>query len=251
MLRADQKRGGLGLRRVPVMLPYPFPGPFDYSVPDGIDPHSGDVVMVPLNGREQIGVVWDSGPDPAVSDSKLKPLVGIVDTPPMSESVRRFVDWIAAYTLSPPGEVMAMGLRVARQPTGPASGWRRAAVPPDDIRMTEARRRVLSALERAEPRTTTELAHAADVSTAVIRGMADAGLIVADAMPADLPFIPPDPNHPGPMLSPEQEQAADTLRHAVAEKTFEVRFWTASPGPARPRYTLKRWRNACARAAKR
>ena len=27
-------------------------------------------------------------------------------------ALRRFVDWIAAYTLTPPGEVMAMALRV-------------------------------------------------------------------------------------------------------------------------------------------
>ena len=30
----------------------------------------------------------------------------------MSESLRHFIDWMAAYTLSPPGEVMAMALRV-------------------------------------------------------------------------------------------------------------------------------------------
>ena len=43
---------------------------------------------------------------------KLKSIVGMLDTPPMRASLRRFIDWIAAYTLSPPGEVMAMALRV-------------------------------------------------------------------------------------------------------------------------------------------
>ena len=41
------------------MLPYPFPGPFDYRVPPGMDPQPGDVVLVPLNRREEVGVVWD------------------------------------------------------------------------------------------------------------------------------------------------------------------------------------------------
>jgi len=46
-----------GRRRVPVMLPYPFPEPFDYAVPAEMDPKPGDVVLVPLNRREEIGVV--------------------------------------------------------------------------------------------------------------------------------------------------------------------------------------------------
>ncbi len=49
-------------RRVPVMLPYPFPGPFDYRIPAGLDLSPGDVVLVPLNRREEIGVVWDGAP---------------------------------------------------------------------------------------------------------------------------------------------------------------------------------------------
>ncbi len=42
------------------MLPYPFPGPFDYRVAPGTDPQPGDVVLVPLNRREEVGVVWDT-----------------------------------------------------------------------------------------------------------------------------------------------------------------------------------------------
>ena len=41
------------------MLPYPFPGPFDYRVPAELTVQPGDVVLAPLNRREEIGVVWD------------------------------------------------------------------------------------------------------------------------------------------------------------------------------------------------
>ena len=41
------------------MLPYPFPGPFDYRVPAELTVQPGDVVLVPLNRREEVGVVWD------------------------------------------------------------------------------------------------------------------------------------------------------------------------------------------------
>jgi primosomal protein N' (replication factor Y) len=136
-------------RRVPVLLPYPFPGPFDYRVPAEMTVQPGDVVLVPLNRREEIGVVWDGVPDPRVKcpgagssgvgsggelfgdggvpERKLKPLIAVLDTPPMRAEMRRFVDWLASYTLSPPGEVMAMALRVVSSDSGRApAGWRPA-----------------------------------------------------------------------------------------------------------------------------
>ena len=204
------------------MLPYPFAGPFYYRVPDHLSPVPGDVVLVPLNRREEIGVVWDGASDGAVPDHKLKSLIGQIDTPPMRADIRRFVDWIAAYTLSPPGEVMAMALRVVRQQPGPVGGWRRAEHPPVDARLTDARRRVLDVLAQQEPRSAPELAHAAGVGVGVVRGMADVGLIVAEALPVGVAFGWPDFNHPGPTLSPDQTETAAALRSAVAARSFAV-----------------------------
>ncbi|HEX3996506.1 MAG TPA: hypothetical protein VHX39_35505, partial [Acetobacteraceae bacterium] len=117
------------------MLPYPFPEPFDYRVPEGLAPEPGDLVLVPLNRREEVGVVWDfagghsgalSGDIKSVPEHRLRPIIAIIDTPPMRHDIRRLIDWIAGYTLSPPGEVMRMALRVLRPESRPASGWRRA-----------------------------------------------------------------------------------------------------------------------------
>jgi primosomal protein N' (replication factor Y) len=217
-----EARGDENRRRVPVMLPYPFKKPFDYSVPTALDPRPGDVVMVPLNRREEIGVVWDAPPDPSVPDRKLKPLIAIVDTPPMGESLRRFVDWVASYTLSPPGEVMAMALRVARPPAGPASGWSRVLPAPAEVRITPARQRVLDILARAEPRAVPELCRLAEVGSAVVRGMADAGLLRPDLLAEAPPFIRPDPETAGPALSDDQAGVAAALRQAVAARAFGV-----------------------------
>ena len=220
----DQKQGhgaqrvGHVARRVPVMLPYPFPGPFDYRVPAGMDVAPGDIVLVPLNRREEVGVVWDGPPDSKVGDN---PLAGLIDAPPMREDVRRLVDWMASYTLAPPGEVMAMALRVPRPAAEPAFGWRRADRLPE-TRLTDARRRVLAALEQAEPRAPAELCRAAQVSGAVLRGMAEAGLLVETPLPAIPPFEWPSPDHPGPALSPAQASTAAALRHAVAAREFSV-----------------------------
>src|SRR3954453_833899 len=68
-------------RRVPVMLPYPFAGPFDYWVPPELHTQPGDLVLVPLNRREEIGVVWDRSAEDGVPDHKLKPLSGLIDSP--------------------------------------------------------------------------------------------------------------------------------------------------------------------------
>ncbi len=203
------------------MLPYPFPGPFDYSVPEGLAPVPGDIVLVPLNQREETGVVWDRPAGKAVVHKRLRPLTAILNSPPMRADIRRLVDWMAAYTLSPPGEVMRMALRVLRPENGPAIGWRRAAQPPE-ARMTDARRRVLDALAAAEPRGLSDLAKAAGAGAGVIRAMADLGLLTAEALPADAPFAPPDPGFIAPVLSGDQEEVALTLRQLVASRQFSV-----------------------------
>ena len=222
----DLDRASPPVRRVPVLLPYPFPGPFDYAVPEGMDPRPGDVVLVPLNRREEVGVVWDSPPDGSVPDHKLKPLISVVDTPAMAEPLRRLVDWMASYTLSPPGEVMAMALRVVRQLPGPTSGWRRAAPLPEtrmpETRITGARQRVLNALAVHEPLSGPDLARTAGVSAGVVRGMADHGLLIPATLPEIAPFGRPRASDADVLLSDDQDVVAAALRAKVAARAFSV-----------------------------
>ena len=168
-------------KRVPVLLPRPFRGPFDYAVAEGQEPAPGDVVMVPLNRREEVGVVWDGAPDAGVTDEKLKPITAVLDVLPMPAPLRRFVDWVAAYTLAMPGEVLAMALRVnALLPETPPVGWRMGRVLEG---LTKARAKVAEALADGVPRTTSDLARLAGVSTSVVRGMGQAGLLEPAAAP--------------------------------------------------------------------
>ena len=216
----------LGLKtehRAQVLLPYPFPGPFDYRIPDGMNVHPGDVVLVPLNRREEVGVVWDPAPTTQdVPPHKLKAIAGVIDTPPIGQSLRRFIDWVAAYTLSPPGEVMAMALRVVSAgSTQPVTHYRRS-VPPPIRRITPARQRVLDALTEREPLPSAELMRRAGVGGAVLRGMADAGLLFVEMVAADAPFQYPDPDYAGPGLSDTQRGPAESLRRAVADQVFSV-----------------------------
>jgi primosomal protein N' (replication factor Y) len=208
--------------RVPVLLPYPFAGPFDYRVPRGMAVAPGDLVLVPLNRREEVGVVWDGVPDATVGDNRLRPISGRIDANPMRADLRGLVDWIASYTLAAPGEVLAMALRVnALRPEPQHTGWR-LADPLPDTRLTEARRRVLAVLADGRPRLTAELAGLGEVSPGVVRSMAEAGLLLPAAMPSPPPFQRPDPEHPGRILSTQQEAAAAALREAVRAGAFSV-----------------------------
>ncbi len=213
-------------KRLPVLLPYPFDGPFDYAVPDGMDARPGDLVLVPLNRRAEVGVVWDGDPRPAggapVPDAKLKPIEALLDAPPIHADLRRFIDWVAGYTLAPPGDVLAMALRInALAPPTPQAGWTLAPLP-EDARLTEARRRVVELMSNPAPRTGAAIARDAGVSAGVVRGMADAGLLLPTILPAAAAFAWPDPTHPGPALSPAQAEAGAALRAAVADRVFSV-----------------------------
>ena len=162
-------------KRVPVLLPRPFRGPFDYAVGEGQDPQPGDIVLVPLNRREELGVVWDGPPDASVDDAKLKPITAVLDVLPMPAALRRFVDWMAAYTLAFPGDVLAMALRVpALKPETPPVGWRLTG---RGEGLSKGRARVAAVLEDGAPRSTGELAREAGVGAGVVRGMAQAGLL--------------------------------------------------------------------------
>jgi primosomal protein N' (replication factor Y) len=206
---------------VPVLLPYPFAGPFDYLAPEAMGLLPGDIVLVPLNRRQEVGVVWDSPSGPAVEPRKLKPVSARVDAPPMSEPLRRLIDWIAGYTLSAPGDVLAMALRVnALSPPPPQIGWQ-AAGNAAAVRLTPQRQRVLAVLGHRIV-AGAALAREAGVGSGVIRGMADAGLLVQAAVPVEAPFATPDPAHGRPVFSPDQARIAAELREAVAARAFSV-----------------------------
>ncbi len=217
-----------------MLLPYPFPGAFDYRAPASLDLAAGDVVTVPLNRREEIGVVWDEDasippefrppPTPAVPDSKLKPVSSVLDVPRMPLASRRFVDWVSGYTLTPPGLVLAMALRLnAFTARRPMLGWIPAPPPLPVVRLTPARARVLEAFDGPAPRGTADLARAAGTSVGVIRAMAEAGLLIETPMPHRPDFRRPDPDHHGaPTLSDDQRSAARSLRRSVIDRRFSV-----------------------------
>jgi primosomal protein N' (replication factor Y) len=240
MSRGERKGGTLvaagallpGRPRRRVLLPLPLAGAYDYRVPEDMaPPELGAFVQVPLGGRETIGVVWDGEADPALPERRLKNISDVLDVPPMTATLRKFVDWVAAYTVSPPGAVlrMAMSSPSALEPPAAKAGWRLSAAGRAVLarggKVTPTRMRVLEALEGeldGEAHLAATIASAAGVSTGVLRGMAEAGLLESALIARAAEFPVPDLKQQGPALAEDQQVAGAALRQAVATRGFGV-----------------------------
>ncbi len=210
-----------GERRLSVLLPLPLTGAYDYRLPVGLEAAPGAFVRVPLGRREVVGVVWGEAGG-KVASARLREVSARPDAPPLGAALRGFVDWVAAYTLSPPGAVLRMAMSVveALGPPRRRLGYAPGGTAPE--RMTAARVRVLAEAADGPPRPAVELARAAGVSPSVVRGLADAGALEAVELSAGAGFPRPDWERPGATLSPDQAAAAADLANKVEAGGYGV-----------------------------
>jgi primosomal protein N' (replication factor Y) len=220
---------GDGAGRVRVLLPLPLDGAYDYRLPHGMAAVPGSYVEVPLGRRSVVGIVWDPEPGAApVAPERLKPVAALLDVAPMPAVLRRFVDWVAGYSLAPPGAVLRMAIasEAVLQPEAGRTGFMPApwieGVARGDIRITPARRRILDVLADGPPQGATALAREAGCSPGVVRGMVEAGLLVEVTLAARPPRPVPDPGLAFPPLSPDQAAAAALIAEAVRAARFEA-----------------------------
>lgn len=205
---------------VEILLPVALDRTYTYRVPFGMALEPGDVVEVPFAGRASVGVVWPGEGLPANSN-RLKVVEERLDHPPLSETMRRFIEWVADWTIVPRGMVMRMALRTAEPPEERARlAYRREGPAPQ--RLTPARRRVLDALADGLAHDKRSIIETAGVSASVIDGLVDEGTLVPIAL-APMPVaLPPDPDFSIPDLNPAQRLAATTLVQAVAARSFSA-----------------------------
>ncbi|GAA0737658.1 primosomal protein N' (replication factor Y) [Sphingomonas japonica] len=197
-------------------------GPLDYRVPHGIEAAPGSIVVAPLGPRQLLGVVWEADrlATEEVGDNRLRNLLGVVDAPPIPESLRRLIEWTADYYLAPLASVLRMALASTSALEGArtVTEYRASGTAPG--RMTPQREQ---ALERIGDRQglIRELATTADVSDAVIRGLVKAGALEGIEVDIDHPYPRPDPNHAPPELSDIQSDVASILRQSVGAAQFQ------------------------------
>jgi primosomal protein N' (replication factor Y) len=207
---------------VDILVPVALDQAYSYRAPGELSLKPGDIVTVPLGAREAIGVVWADDVDvrPGLHN-RMKDVELKLDYPPLRPELRKFVDWVSDYTLSPRGMVLRMCLRMGD--LGPARekvGVRLAGPKPQ--RMTTARVRVLSLLADGMVRSKSEAAHEAGVSVGVINGLIDDGALETVVLPPEPVARQPDPGHRVPEFTAAQGNAAEALRETVEQSGFSV-----------------------------
>ncbi|MEZ5890540.1 MAG: primosomal protein N' [Xanthobacteraceae bacterium] len=206
-----------------VLVPVALDHPYSYRAADGVALAPGDLVTVPLGPRDYAGVVWaEQGAPDRRLDNRLKDITGRLDIPPLRDELRRFIDWVADYTLSPRGMVLRMALRM-----GESLGPERARVGvriagPAPSRMTAARARVLALLADGLLRSKSEAAEQASVSPGVINGLIDDGALETLTMPPEPVARVPDPDFRIADFTPAQSAAAAALRQTVRDGGYSV-----------------------------
>ncbi|WP_416907017.1 MAG: primosomal protein N' [Polymorphobacter sp.] len=188
-------------------------GPLDYAVPEGLVLAAGQPVQVPLGPRTVTGVVWDGLEGPAFKGKGLRAVRGVLPVPPLSAPLRRLCEWVSDYYLAPLASVLRMVLpQVALMGERQVVEYRLSGTLP--ARMTPERARAMDRLA-GRSGTVSDLARAADVSDAVIRGLVNAGALAGETVSAgDLP-PPPDADFAPPRLEAGQAEAAAALVGAV------------------------------------
>lgn len=93
--------------RITVLFPSPLPC-FDYKSDVELVP--GTFVYAPFGRKQTLGVVWDKAPDLNFDDAKVKQISTVCDMEPLPAQSIDFINWVAKYTLSPPGAVLKMAL---------------------------------------------------------------------------------------------------------------------------------------------
>ena len=202
-----------------VLAPVAVDVAYSYRVPKGMSLAPGDFVTVPLGNREATGVVWEIRNGPG---GNLKTIADKRDLPQLSPALRQFVDWVARWTLAPRGMVLRMGVRApdAAGPEPVRIGVRLTDQQPE--RMTPARKRVMEAAIGGLAHQKSALAELAAVSTSVIDGLVDEGVLEPISLAADPVALPPQSDFAQLPLEPDQKAAADTLQAQVAAKTFSA-----------------------------
>lgn len=205
---------------VGVLTTQPLDRVLDYRAPEG-GCVTGAFVEVPLGPRRVLGVVWGPGEghfDPA----RTRPVTRVLHAAPMLPEMREFLERAADYTLTPMPAMLRLATRSPGlgDPPSMRTVYRRGEADPG--RMTDARARVLDALDDfgGGAVTLSELSQAAGATPSVIKGLVKQGAIVEEDSPRDLPYPQIDPGPSAYILTGEQRAAADTIRAGVDAEVY-------------------------------
>jgi len=150
----------------------------------------------------------------------LKPVEERLDDPRLPPNTIEFVQWAARYAVDVPGAPLSIALRGARCPKPkPIKVVEPTGAEP--ARPTAARLKVLEAA-RSEALSPADLARAAGVSSGVVKGLVEEGVLALRTIQPEARFDEPDLARKGSDLNPSQAAAAEALKAMTREGGFNV-----------------------------
>ena len=205
-----------------ILFTIALPEPFDYEIPEGMPVVPGSYVLAPLGKNLRTGVVWDVIDRAADDERELKAVERLYEVPPMTASMRKFIDWSAAYCVASPGAVLAMALRSrgGLEPSPRETVYHLGDETP--ARITAARSKALAAAEELCPASASEIAKAAGVSSGVVVSLANGGALRSERRAIDAPFERPDPTRKGLNLTPDQSAASARIVEKMGSGGFQT-----------------------------
>lgn len=177
----------LSIVQVAVPLPIRNKQPiiYDYLVPAEMILTKRMIVQVPLGKRPVWGIVIDETPSGDVNHAKLKPILQKAALPALSEAHLRFLHMVADWTMAPFGMVMRMMLSCPKAHLLPKEvtfyGLPDDPADIQEVSLTPKRQRVISFLQSNPEMTAPVLAQETSVSQAVIKTMAEKGLLATSS----------------------------------------------------------------------
>ena len=205
---------------VGVLLPLPFNDVFDYKVEDGMNVVPGSMVRVPWGREQQIGVVWKIGRSSDLEDKKIKTVQKVYAFPPLSEELRRFIGFVAAYNMAFLGLVLKMVISVKSvfEDAQTLTLYRLSGktLAEAKLKNSDARWRVIDLLKHY-PYSRAEIAKGAGVGQSVIKTMIDAGVLEPLEVENKKQYQLPQPDFSKVGLTAEQQVAADVLVGRVGQ----------------------------------
>ena len=207
---------------VKVLFPLFLPEPLTYCGLDDIELKKGDFVKANLGNKQVVGVVWQTQVKPQ-GDYRIKPVLQKLNIPPLSDNLRKFIDWVANYTLSGNGMVlkMAMSSPKALEDEKLIKAYELCKPSDEGIKVSKHGMKVISLLdEHSKPLTANEISEKAIVGKSVIKTLLDKNVIrqVLIEPKRDIPNI----SKLDVTLSTSQQTAADHLCEKVSEQKYST-----------------------------
>lgn len=208
------------------LLPLNLERGFDYLAPSSARP--GDYTIVPLGKKTSAAVIWSEGEGDLPLD-KLKPVTEILPLPPMPETLRAYLEWVARYTCTPLGKLLDMALHEPALAVARSLAKRyHAASHPAEKKLSPAEKRILKQLENNISLSALDLLSLTTSTT--INRMVREGLLREEQLSEPPKQQPQQFQLQPPALNESQTEAAKNLQASIGSghKTFLLEGITGS-----------------------